>query len=171
MSGEGQVKDHNEAFSHFVAPGRLDRLQRAHTRPKWWVNVHEGYCTSMNVIPKKVKVTVRSQKVTIKEKSQKCRATHVFWVILRADIDGDSLLTLWHYPIWLLMEVRSWSGQIFKSILCFLFRISSGFQICHSFFFVQCVKRRKIASQKLRHQFIAIYYKYFFHMECWFYLW
>ena len=92
MSGPGQVKGHNEAFSHLGVPDRLDELQRAHTHPKCWVNVYEGYCVSMKGILEKIKV--RSQKVTIKEKSQTCCATHVFWVILQADIDDDSHLTL-----------------------------------------------------------------------------
>ena len=48
----------------------------------------------MNDILKKVKVKVKSQKVKIKQKSQTCCATHVFWVILHADVDGDSHLTL-----------------------------------------------------------------------------
>ena len=71
----------------------MDGLKRAHTHPKSWVNVQEGYCGRMNGILKKVKVNVRSQKVNIKQKSQTCRATHVFWVILQADIDGNSHLT------------------------------------------------------------------------------
>ena len=66
MSGQGQVKGHNEVFSHFGAPGRLDGLQRAHTHSKYWVHVQEGYCMNMNGILKKVKVKVRSQKVTMK---------------------------------------------------------------------------------------------------------
>ena len=41
----------------------------------------------------KVELKVRSQKVTIK-KSQTCGVTHVFWVILLADIDVDSQLAL-----------------------------------------------------------------------------
>ena len=45
-------------------------------------------------------------------------------------------LALWHHPIWLLKQVSSRSGQIFKSMFlhkstCFSLRISSGFQICH----------------------------------------
>ena len=47
---------------------------------------------STNVILKKVKVKVSSQEVT-KNKSQVCRATHVFWVILPVDIDSDGHLT------------------------------------------------------------------------------
>ena len=42
---------------------------------------------SMMGILKKVKLKVRSQKITI---IQTCRAAHVFWVILYADIGGDS---------------------------------------------------------------------------------
>ena len=68
MSGPGQVKGHHGAFSHFGVPGRLDELHRAHTHPKWWVNVREGYCMSMKGILEKVKVKVRTQKVTIKQK-------------------------------------------------------------------------------------------------------
>ena len=66
MSGPGQVKDHIEAFSHFVVPGWLDELQKAHTHLKCWVNVHEGYRMSMKGILEKVNVKVRSQKVTTK---------------------------------------------------------------------------------------------------------
>ena len=51
---------------------------------------------SVKGILKKVKVKVRSEKVTIKQKLQTCGATHVFWVILHADIDGDSHLTRRH---------------------------------------------------------------------------
>ena len=64
MSGQGQVKDQNEAFSHFGLSGGLDGLQRAPTHPKCCVNVHEGYCISAKAILEKVKV--RSHKVTIK---------------------------------------------------------------------------------------------------------
>ena len=102
MSGQGpgQVKVHNEAFSHFgFQAGWLDGLQRAHTHPKCWVNVREGHCMRIKGILKNVRLKVYSHKVTIKEKPQTCRATHVFWVILHADIDGDSHLTLRRHPI------------------------------------------------------------------------
>ena len=80
-------------FSHFGVPGQLDGLQRDNIRPKCLVNVHEGYCMRMKGILKKFKVKVRSQKVTINLVT-KCRATHIFWVMLHADIDGNSHLTL-----------------------------------------------------------------------------
>ena len=65
MSGPGQVKGHNEAFSHFGVLGWLDELQRAHTHPKCWEDVHEGYGMSMKGILENVKAKVRSKKVTI----------------------------------------------------------------------------------------------------------
>ena len=90
VSGQGNVKGHHEAFSHFGLLGRLDELQRVHTHQKCCVNSHEGYCMGTKGI-KKVQFKVRSQKVTIKSKSQTCRATHVFWVILHGDIDVSHL--------------------------------------------------------------------------------
>ena len=54
--------------------------------------IYQRHCMSTKVILKKVKVKARSQKVT-KNKSQVCRATHVFWVILHVDIDSDGHLT------------------------------------------------------------------------------
>ena len=47
------------------------------------------YCVSAKALCQKVKVKVRSQKVTVKEKPQTFRAAHVFWVILHVDIEGD----------------------------------------------------------------------------------
>ena len=140
MPGQGQVKGHNKAFSYFGAQGRLDGLQRGRTHATCWVNVHEGYCMSMNGILKKSR-SRSGHKITIKQKSQTYRATHVFWVILHADLDGDTHLTLWRHPICLLIEVSSRSGQgqfkfsnqyfCIKST-CVLSIISSVFQICYS---------------------------------------
>ena len=66
MPGQGQVKGHNETFSHFGLSSRLDGPQRAHTHPEYWVNVHERYCMGVKGILKKFKVKVRSQKVIVK---------------------------------------------------------------------------------------------------------
>ena len=53
---------------------------------------------SKKAMLKKLKVKVRPEKVTIKQKSQTCHATHIFRVILHVDIDSDSHLTLWRHP-------------------------------------------------------------------------
>ena len=90
VSRQGQVKGHNEAYSPFVFSGQLDGLQRGQTHPKSWIHLQKGYCISTKGIFTKVKVKVRSQNVTIKQMSQTCCATRVFWVILHADIDGES---------------------------------------------------------------------------------
>ena len=125
----------------------------------------------MKGILKKDKIKVRSQMVTIKWKSQTCLATHAFWVILHADLDGDSQLTLWHHPTWLMMEVtsRSCQGQVKFSNQYFCIKAHAS---CPEYpqdskyvirCFVRCVERRKIAGQKMTsHQFLAAYYKYFF---------
>ena len=47
---------------------------------------------STKVILEKVQVQVRLQKVT--NKSQACRAIHVFWDTWHANIDSDEYLTL-----------------------------------------------------------------------------
>ena len=59
VSGQGQVKFHNEAFSHFGLSGRLGGLQKAHTHPKCWIIVHKESSMSMKDILKKVKVNIR----------------------------------------------------------------------------------------------------------------
>ena len=50
MSGQDQVKGHNEAFSPFGLSGQLDGLQGDHTHPKCWIDVHKGYCIGMKGI-------------------------------------------------------------------------------------------------------------------------
>ena len=121
MSNQGQVKGHSQAFSHFGLSGLLDRLQIDHTHPQCWVNVHGGYCMST-----KGMVMVRSQKIT----KHKHAVQHVSCVILHADIDGDSHLTIWplspnhhhltvwrHPPdFWRTADQVQVEGQIFKSI-------------------------------------------------------
>ena len=138
------------------ALGSVRRLQRAQTHLKCWVNIHGGCCMSTKVIVKKVKV--RSQKVSIKQRSQACRATH-FWVVLNAAIDGD---IIWPYdviqPDW--TEGRSRWGQRrsnFHIKIFTLFRIPLGFQICHLFSSTMCRTPKK--SQVKMTSIFAIYYK------------
>ena len=94
MSGPGQVKGHNEAFSHFEVPGRLDELQRAHTHPKCSANVQEGYCVRIMCIHKKVEVKVRSQLIT-KKISHKRASRHMFSVSFCKQM--SMVIVIWPY--------------------------------------------------------------------------
>ena len=117
--------------SHFGLSGWLDGLQRAHTQPKCLVNVHEGNCMSTKGIHKKVKIKVRSQKVTIKQRSQTCHTTYVFWAILHSDIDGHSHLTLRRHSIWPLMEGRSGhKGEVRSQRVTIKRRTQTGHTTC-----------------------------------------
>ena len=56
VSGQGQVKDPNEAFSRFGLSSRLDGLQRGHTHSKCWIDAHKEYCIRKKDILKKGQV-------------------------------------------------------------------------------------------------------------------
>ena len=81
-------------------------------------------------------VKVRSQKFTRRQKSETCRATQVFLVILHVEIDSDDHLTLWRHQCLLLTEVRSRSdfevNIFFHKSTNFWLTISSWYQIFNS---------------------------------------
>ena len=133
---QGQVKGHNETVSRFGVPGRVDGLQRTHTHPKCWVNVHEGYRMRMKG-QCQGQVTKGHYKINVTNiPCETCFLGHFArryrWQVI------------WPYAVtqcdfW----CRSGQGQV-KFLIqyfctksaCFLLRISSGFQIYHLFFFL-----------------------------------
>ena len=84
VSGQGQVKGKKHYF-HSLGP-RVGYAGREEFRLTQSAVV---VCLG-KVIFKKIKVNVRSQKVT-KNESQACRVAYVFWVTLHLDINSDGL--------------------------------------------------------------------------------
>ena len=94
MSGQGQVKGHNEAFSPFGLSGRLDGLERGQTHPKCWIDIRKGYCISTKGIVTKGQGQGQVTKGHYKIKVANMPCDTSIPGPLHADIDGDSHLTL-----------------------------------------------------------------------------
>ena len=109
MSGQSQVKCHDEVFSSFGLLGRLDGLQRGETHPKCWINVLKVNCIpSTYLCPSCIstkgiftkdqgQVQVIKCQHKIKVINMPCEAS--FLGHFHADIDGDRHVTLKYFRV------------------------------------------------------------------------
>ena len=90
MSGQGQVKGHNETmFSPFGISGRLDGLGRGQTHSKCLIDIRKGYCISTKGIFTKGQGQVTKGHYKIKVTNMQCDTS--FLGHFARNIDGDSL--------------------------------------------------------------------------------